>query len=68
MFIPKTIPLKMKTFTLTLIATAAVLFLGACDKHSFEETKVLHEKYQEHPAAGHEDGHAEAAKHEEAKH
>ncbi len=58
----------MKTLTLTLIATAAVVFLGACDKHSFEQTKVLHEKYSEHAAgAAHEGGHAEAPKHEEAK-
>ena len=61
--IPQSPPFEMKTLTLTLIATAAVVFLGACDKHSFEKTKVLHEKYSEHGAgAAHEGGHAEAPK------
>lgn len=61
----------MKTLVLALSAVAAVALLGACDTHPFEQTKVLHEKYQEHGehgAAEHGDkaehgapeGHAEA--------
>jgi hypothetical protein len=47
----------MKLFAVSLFSLAAVLFLGACDSHPFEETKVLHAKFQDH---GH---HAEGGEH-----
>ena len=43
----------MKIFATCLLAIAAVTLIGACDSHPWSETKVLHEKFQEHP------GHAE---------
>jgi len=49
----------MKTLATCLLAIAAVTLIGACDSHPWSETKVLHEKFQEH---GH-GGHAEAGEH-----
>lgn len=63
----------MKTFTTCLFAIAAVVLIGACDSHPWSQTKVLHEKFQEHEQGAGEHGaagehHAEPAKGEhEAK-
>jgi hypothetical protein len=55
-------------FPATLLLSAAAIFvLGACGKHSFEETKVLHEKFQEHGHASH-DEHAAPAHGEKPAH
>lgn len=53
----------MKTFVLVLSATAAIALLGACDTHPFEQTKVLHEKYQEHGEHGAAEHGDKAAEH-----
>lgn len=46
----------MKLFVTSLFSVAAILLVGACDSHSFEETKVLHEKYQKHDHGDHHEG------------
>jgi hypothetical protein len=51
----------MKFTASLLLSAAAVLFLGACDKHSFDETKVLHAKFQEHGHGAAHDTHAAPA-------
>lgn len=58
--------LLMKFTASLLLSAAAVLFLGACDKHSFDETKVLHSKFQDHGHGASHDTHAAPA-HGEAK-
>jgi hypothetical protein len=45
----------MKTFATCLLAIAAVTLIGACDKHEWSKTKVLHEKFQEHGHGEHGD-------------
>jgi hypothetical protein len=48
----------MKSFLTCLLAIAAICLIGACDSHSWEQTKGLHEKYQghgEHTGADHTD-------------
>ena len=57
----------MKFPVTLLLSAAATLVLGACGKHSFEETKVLHEKFQEHGHASH-DEHAAPAHGEKPAH
>lgn len=59
LFYPDT--LLMKFTASLLLSAAALLFLGACDKHSFDETKVLHAKYQEHGHGAAHDTHAAPA-------
>jgi|JI10StandDraft_1071094.scaffolds.fasta_scaffold77396_5 hypothetical protein len=49
--------LLMKTFATCLLAIAAVTLIGACDSHSWDKTKVLHENlhdkgHGDHGAAG----------------
>ena len=47
------------TRILVLLSLAAVAFSSSsCDKHTWKETQVLHEKYGEHGHAG--AGHGEA--------
>ena len=49
---------------LALLAFAAVAFsFSSCDKHSWEETKVLQEKYSEHGAGHGEHGAAKEGEH-----
>lgn len=56
----------MKILAVSLLSIAAIVFIGACDGHTFKETQVLHEKYQDH---GHGDHHAEGGEHKaEASH
>ena len=60
-----------RILALLSLATAAVSF-SSCDKHSWKDTQVLHEKYGEHGKAGggHEgarEGHAAPAAGHEAK-
>jgi len=43
----------MKTFFAISLSLSAFLFLGACEKHSWEKTKGLHH------GAGHGEGHSE---------
>ena len=50
----------MKTASILLCAAAIVFASASCDKHSFEETKVLHEGMHKD---GHGDKHAKAADH-----
>lgn len=60
----------MKTAPIFLCAAAFILASVSCDKHSFEETKVLHEKYQKHGEGHgdfHADPHAKEEKHEAKK-
>ena len=64
----------MKFPVTLLLSAAAILVLGACGKHSFEETKVLHEKFQEHgpdehaaPAHGEKSPHGAEADNGEKK-
>jgi len=56
----------MKKITSSILLTAVVVFLGACDKQSANETKLLSPKYH---GAGHGDdaGHGEAKPHGDAK-
>ncbi len=52
----------MKPLSLAVLSLAAIAFLGACDSHSWESTKALHDK----PAiktGGHGEGHGAAAEH-----
>jgi len=56
----------MKTAPIFLCAAAFILASVSCDKHSFKETQVLHEKYQKH-GEGHGDSHAKEEKHEAKK-
>lgn len=49
----------MKTASILLCAAAFIFASVSCDKHSFEETKVLHEGMHKHEAHGHGDAHAE---------
>ena len=44
---------------LYLLAAGAFLAAVSCERHSFEETKVLHEQHSDHG-----DGHGEAAGHD----
>ena len=47
------------TRILALFSLAAIAFnSSSCDKHTWKETQVLHEKYGEH--AGNKGGHGEA--------
>ena len=55
-------PALMKTIATYLLAIAAVTLIGACDSHEWSQTKVLHEKFQEH---GHGGEHGAAAAHGE---
>ena len=55
----------MKTASILLCAAAIVFASASCDKHSFEETKVLHEGMHKD---GHGDKHAEPAHAKEADH
>lgn len=52
----------MKILAVSLLSIAAIVFIGACDGHTFKETQVLHEKYQDH-GHGHSDHHAEGGEH-----
>ena len=59
----------MKSFLTCLLAIAAICLIGACDSHPWEQTKGLHEPYQQHAGHGEgehpaEAGHAEAPAHE----
>jgi hypothetical protein len=59
----------MKTLTTSALALAAIAILGACDSHSWESTKPLHEKPaiksgehgEGHGAESHGEGHAAPA-------
>ena len=70
----------MKILAILATSFAAVIFLGACDRMSFEETKQLHPAYHKGHGADHGDAHgakgeghgadphaAPAAGHEEKK-
>ena len=46
----------IRFIALTAIALATV----SCDKHSWKETQVLHEKYSSHGAAAHGESHGAA--------
>lgn len=50
--------LLMKTFATCLLAIAAVTLIGACDSHSWDKTKVLHENLHD---KGHGDHKTEGA-------
>lgn len=56
----------MKTAPILLCAATFIFASVSCDKHSWKETQVLHEKYQKH-GEGHGDSHAKEEKHEEKK-
>ncbi|WP_395752234.1 hypothetical protein [Prosthecobacter sp.] len=59
----------MKTASFFLCSAAIALFSVSCDKHSWEETKVLHEgTHKAHHSEGHGDAHdAKPAEHGEKK-
>jgi len=56
----------MKTAPILLCAAAFIFASVSCDKHSWKQTQVLHEKYQKH-GEGHGDAHAKEAAHGEKK-
>lgn len=56
----------MKTASILLCAAAFILASVSCDKHSFEETKVLHEGMHKAHGQGHGDDHAKEAGHGDA--
>jgi hypothetical protein len=56
----------MKTASILLFAAAILCASTSCDKHSWKDTQVLHEKYQKH-GEGHGDAHAKETGHGEKK-
>jgi hypothetical protein len=64
---PTLFSMTMKTAFLLLCATAFVLLSSACDKHSWEETKGLHEGMHKDHGGSHGDAHAAPDAHGEKK-